>query len=211
VAERGSRWWLAMLLLLQLMVIGVLVPGDWAARVVREEPGLILHHLGPEAGARVLEKGNLWFQRWIMEPGIDIAIREFLVPNQEQRDRSTGLQNLGTPWFAWVDTRIEILMDVVQQVMNRLALLAVWLPFAGLILLPALLDGWMSRRVKQSSFDYASPILHRFSVVAGLWGGGLMILCLLAPFTLPHTVFPVLLCGIAMLAGLAVSQLQKRI
>lgn len=209
--DRGSRWWLAVLLLVQLLVIGILVPGEWATRVLREERRLILQQLGSETGTRVLERGDIWLQRWILDPGVDLAIREFLIPSPEQRKRSTGLQNLGTPWFAWVEVRIETLMDVVQQVMVRLALLATWLPLAGLILLPALWDGWMSWRVKQRSFDYASPIVHRFSVLAGLWGSGLLVLCLLAPFTLSPVVFPLLLCGIALLGGLALSQLQKRI
>jgi hypothetical protein len=208
---RNSWWWLAVFLLLQLIVIGILVPGEWAERVLREEPALIQEHLGAESGAWVLQKGNDWFHRWIVDPGIYVALREFLIPSPEQRARSTGLQNLGTLWFTWVDMRIDILMDVVRQVMVRVALLVVWLPFAGLMLLPGLWDGWMSWRVKQSSFEYSSPILHRFSVLAGLWSVGLLLLCLLAPFTLSPLVFPVVLGSIAVLGGLAVSQLQKRI
>lgn len=205
-----SLWLIAFLFLAELLVIGLLVPGDWADRVIRQERALMRRQLGEATSQWVLATGNDWYQRWVIDTRADQVVRDFLIPTVEQRTRSEGLENLGVPWFRWVEGRIDATLVVVQQLMMRMALLMVWLPFAPILVAPAVWDGLMTWKIKKTRFDYASPLVHRYSLMGLGLGIGLLGLSLLSPIPIPPMVLPALIFALALLMGLAVSHLQKK-
>lgn len=110
-----------------------------------------------------------------------------------------------------VEDRIQAFFDVLYQVFTRFALLMVWLPFALILMLPALWDGLMTWKIKKTTFDFSSPIIHRYSMI--ILGSGIILLFmgLFAPLAIPPVVLPSMIIGLALMAGLALSHLQKKI
>jgi hypothetical protein len=72
-------------------------------------------------------------------------------------------------------------------------------------------DGLMTWKIKKTTFDFSSPIIHRYSMI--ILGSGVILLFtgLFAPLTIPPVVLLSLIIGLALMAGLALSHLQKKI
>ncbi len=51
-----------------------------------------------------------------------------LIPSEEERQKSKGMQDMGKGWFVWVKGRMEAFVNVIYQFYTRLALLAAWAP-----------------------------------------------------------------------------------
>ncbi len=70
----------------------------------------------------------------------------------------------------------------------------------------------MTWKIKKTTFDFSSPIIHRYSMI--ILGSGVILLFmgLFAPLAIPPmVVLPSLIIGLALMAGLALSHLQKKI
>lgn len=211
MSKHKSIWLLFLALMLEVVAIGILVPGDWTGWVIAKEQQYIHSQLGDETSTWVMHNSRQWYRSWIVETRMEQAVRDFLIPTEEQRQRSKGMEKMGGFWFHWVEDRIQAFFDVLYQVFTRIALLLVWLPFALILMVPALWDGLMTWKIKKTSFDYSSPIIHRYSML-GLGAGVLLLLMgLFAPLAIPPIVLPGMIIGLALLAGLALSHLQKRI
>jgi hypothetical protein len=97
------------------------------------------------------------------------------------------------------------------QACQRLAVLLSWWPLLGILGLAAWGDGWLRRRIRQSSFAYASPLTHHLALRALLWLFLGALLLLVAPIPLPALGVPVLGASVAALLGLALANTQKRV
>ncbi len=179
--------------------------------MIRKEQGYIQSQLGPDTQQWINQHAKDWYRQWVTDTGAEQAVYRFMVPTETQRQNSTELENLGVQWFNWVEGRITALFATVQQMLVRLALLRAWLPFALLLMLPALWDGGMTRRIRLTNFDYTSPVIHRFSMVGLGYGVLLLRMALWMPVAIPPWVLPGFIMGLALLAGLALSHVQKRV
>ena len=99
----------------------------------------------------------------------------------------------------------------IYQVMQRLALVVAWLPYLSILVIPTLYDGMQRRRIKQMSFDYASPLRHRgaFWLVSGLMILGFA--ALFFPFPVPALGVPLIAALLAVALMLLVANTQKRV
>lgn len=204
-------WLVAWLLVIELAVVFVLVPGDWTNRTIEKESRLIEANLGSEARSWIYGKADQWYQSAMMDSGFYEGIYRTMIPNNDQRANSRGMQGMGSWWFRWVQSRIEAFADIVYQFMSRFALLVMWAPYMLLLLLPALYDGLMTRQIKRTNFDYASPVVHRYSTRLS---GGLLIglvIAFSAPIAMNPVIIPVVMMVCCVLLGLMVGNLQKRI
>jgi hypothetical protein len=121
------------------------------------------------------------------------------------------MEQMGKAWFGWVEGRIKALAKLIYQFCMRLALLASWAPYMLILLLPALYDGLMTWKIKRTNFDYASPVIHRYSMRGtGLLLTGLFI-AFFAPFALDPVIIPVTIMVCCVLIGLMVGNFQKRV
>lgn len=69
----------------------------------------------------------------------------------------------------------------------------------------------MTRKIKKTTVDFSSAIIHRYSII--ILGSGVIssFMGLFAPRAIPPVVLPSLIIGLALMAGLALSHLQKKI
>lgn len=204
-------WLVAWILILELVVILLLVPGEWTERTIEKESQLIEASLGGQTRSWVYGKADTWYQSAMIDTGFYEGMYYTFIPTDEQKKGAKGMEKMGSWWFSWLEGRIKSFADVVYQFMARAALLSVWAPYMLLLLVPAVYDGAMTRNIKRTNFDYASPVLHRYSTrfTGHLLIG--MLIAFFAPIALNPVFIPVILMICCVLIGVMVGNLQKRI
>ena len=204
-------WLVAWLLVIEILVILLLVPGDWTDRAIEKESALVEANLGSETRYWIREQAESWYQSVMIDSGFYEGMYYTLIPTEEQRKNSRGMENMGTWWFVWAKGRMEALANVVYQFMTRTALFMTWAPYMLILLLPAIYDGMMTWRIKRTNFDYASPIIHRYGIrFTGYLVLGLGI-AFFAPIALNPIIIPIVMMICCVLIGLTMGNLQKRV
>lgn len=200
------------LCLAQLLVILLLVPGAWMQRVTATEHEWLWRHMSPETATWIEHKATGWYNGAIVESGALDATYDHLIPTESQRQRSWGMENLGqSGWFPLVENRLQAVFSTVYLVFVRLALIAAWLPFFAITAFPAVLDGMMAWKVKQASFTYASPVMHRVALQTVLWSLVLLVTLLIVPAPISPAVLPLFGIVIPVALGQVAAHTQKRV
>lgn len=179
--------------------------------MIAEESELIDRSLGEQTGEWVYGRADKWYQAVMIDSGFYKRMHYTLIPTKEQKEKSRALENFGGKWFSWIEGRIEAFADVVYQFMARAALLTIWAPYMLLLLIPALWDGVMTRQLKRTNFDYASPVIHRYSIRLSLYIVVGLGIAFCSPIALNPLIIPVVMMICCVLLGLMVGNLQKRI
>ncbi|QCF28131.1 DUF4400 domain-containing protein [Hydrocarboniclastica marina] len=193
---------------IELMLIATLIPGDWAQQAIEKEAAYIANSSGLEHRDFILGKATGWYTSATIETGMWQAVYDFLIPTEQQRAESAIQADW---WFSFLEGRIESLQKSVYHTMTRFALLLSWLPYILIILLPAAWDGLMTWKIKKTNFDYSSPVIHRYSIKAGATIVAVVLLAFFAPVPIDPIYIPAALMIIAIIAGIAIGNLQKRI
>ena len=198
------------LFLIEAVVVLVLIPGNWMREVIRTEHVWLWRGMGAEA-AWVERTALGWYTGAVVDTGALDATYNHLLPTPEQIARGRGMEHIGDQWFPLVQSRLEALFATIYQVFVRLALLVAWLPFLAITAAPAVLDGMMAWRIRQQSFAYTSPVVHRFAMETAAWSCAALALILFVPFPVTPSVFPIL--GVVLTLALAriAANTQKRV
>ena len=65
MSKHKSVWLLCLALMLEIIAIGVLVPGDWTGRVISKEKQMIQNQLGAQTSYWIGQTSHRWYQSWI--------------------------------------------------------------------------------------------------------------------------------------------------
>jgi hypothetical protein len=204
-------WLVAWLLVIEVLVILLLVPGDWTDKTIRRESELVEQNLGYEARQWISDTAGDWYKTSVLDSGFYAAMYHTLIPTEEERRKSKGMENMGQAWFVWVEGRIEAFTNVIYQFYTRLALLSSWAPYLLILFIPAVYDGLMSWKIKRTNFDYASPVVHRYSIRGTFFLSMGLFITFFAPIALNPIVIPAVMMCCCVLLGLAFGNLQKRV
>lgn len=208
-----NKPWLivAWLFIIELVVILLLVPGDWTGQAIYTEANWMEQQLGAATADKIMVRAHDWYQWSMIDSGVYAEMQRFLIPSEPERLRSIGMRTMGADWFEWVNGRLQAIGLVVEQFYRRIAMLQEWAPYMLILLVPAVYDGLMTWQIKRTNFDYASPVLHRYSVRAGVLIVVTLLLCFFLPFALNPFWIPVALMLCCACACLMFGNLQKRI
>lgn len=72
----------------------------------------------------------------------------FIPTEDERRAANDGLENMARHLFRWVDDRLTAVMTLIFQLLERLYLMGMWLPFSFIIIAGASYSGWTLRHIK---------------------------------------------------------------
>lgn len=200
------------LLVFEVIMILLVVPTDWMEDVIRKEQLMGRAFLGETAQLELTAKAESMFNKTLIDTGAYQAIHEFFIPTEEQRAASKGMENMGRDHvFPYAESRVQAFAMIVFQVMIRIAEILLWLPYLLILAIPAIFDGYNQWHINRSSYNYSSPLMHRY----GMRGMGLVLMASLMvsiiPLPIPPIVVPVAgFCMIAFL-GLTIKHVQKRI
>lgn len=202
-------FWL-MAWLLQVILIGVMLPSNWLEKQVESERQMTRDWMGEATASKLIKHTNTWFNSWFRDTGA-IEASYGLIPTRKQKGQSTGIEGLGGSVWPYVEQRIQIAWMTVYQAMQRLLLTAMWLPFLLPLFIPAAIHGYCVRKIKQVSYGYASPVKYS---AAGHAIGVLSVLPLFY-ITLPIGIHPAAIFAWAAVAAILImvmiSNLQKQL
>ncbi len=200
------------LLIFEVLMILLVIPTNWMEEVIRKEQLMGRAFLGEAAQLQLTSKAESMFKSVMVDTGAYRAIHEFFIPTEEQRIASRGLENLGKDnVFPYAEARVKAFALIIFQVLIRISEILLWLPYLVILAIPAVYDGYNQWHINRSSYNYSSPLMHRY----GVRGMGLVLLGSLMisiiPLPIPPIVVPVAgFCMIAFL-GITIKYLQKRI
>lgn len=89
----------AWLLVIELLAILLLIPGDWTDRAIKRESELVEQSLGVEARDWIQNKASTWFRSSVIDSGFYEGMYQTLIPSEEERQKSKGMQDMGKGWF----------------------------------------------------------------------------------------------------------------
>lgn len=196
--------------LLQVVLIGVILPSNWLEKQVESEREMTRQWMGGETASQIIEQTNSRFNSWFKDTGA-IEASYGLVPTQKQKEQSGGLESLGESAWPYVEERIQIAWLTVYQALQRVSLSVMWLPFLLPLFIPAGIHGYCVRKIKQVSYGYASPVKYSAA------GHAIALLSVLPLFyiTLPIGIHPAAIfvwaIGVAILIMVMIANLQKQI
>lgn len=203
-------WLVLWALVLEVLVILVLIPGDWTDKAIEKERGLVAKSLGSKSQAWMQGKADKWYQSTIIDSGLYANTHFLLIPTKKEKERSRGMERMGRLWFEWVESRIDALASAIYQFFTRAALLLIWAPYILILLFPSIYDGVTTRRIKTTNFDYPSPILHRYSLRLIFYIGMGLMIAFFAPIAIDPIIIPIALMSVSALIGVNVGNFQKR-
>ncbi len=202
-----------MLLILgiQALVVMLLVPGDLTDRAIETESVYMEQSLGKRTATTIRERADMWHQTAVYKSGLYDGTIRLLIPTEERRKASKGMETMGGFWFKWVEGRVEAVSRVIHQFFIRASLVTTWMPYLLILLIPALYDGYMTWKIKRTNFAYASPVIHRYSLRGIAFITVISIVAFFMPIAIDSTLIPIVLMAACVLLGLSVGNMQKRI
>ncbi len=200
------------LFVMEFILLSALVPTEWSNRVRDQESAWMHQRLGPNTAEAIFKQSKAWSERLFVRSGLVAGSYDLLLPDQARIEHSPELGKLAdSPLWPWLRDRLDVIWQSIDPAVQRIVLLLAWWPFFAFALVGGILDGLLRRRIRQSGFDYPSPLAHRLAVGVLLWTGVLVSLGLLLPVAIPPLFVPLLGSLIAIAVGAMVTQTQKRV
>jgi len=200
------------LIVMEFILLSALVPTDWSNRVRDRENQWLRETMGHETAALVVASAQAWYATVFVDPGLIQGSYDLLLPDAASINDRPELGKLAaSPLWPWVADRLDVIWQALYMAVQRIVLLLAWWPFLAFALVGATADGLLRRRIRQSGFDYPSPLAHRLAVRGMLWMGLLVTLGLLVPLPMPPLAVPVLASVLAAALSLFLTQTQKRL
>jgi hypothetical protein len=168
--------------------------------------------LGAAKDAEIRRRADRAFENLFVRTGIRETVRHYFIPTEAERLGSRGFEDVGRDgFFPFLAGRLQVLWESVYQTLRRFYRLLAWWPFLVAALLPWALDGLVRRKIKQSNFDYSSPLAHRYALYVILGTAYGLLVGLTLPFAVPPEVIPVALAVAAGAGNVYLAHTQKRV
>lgn len=211
----GSVWTLILVIFIEIAVVLFLVSADYARDGTLKEGAWISEALGDETNLEIQRRADAMYEDTVIRWELTDWFYRLFIPSESERDGSRGLETLGDlgngSVFSVAESRWSAFLDMTYWTMRRIALFTIWLP----VWLPAFVIagvcGWLERAVKKTDFGYTSPVLFANSWKALICALLLLLVSFLCPMPMPPSIVPALLGFMAILVGLCLGNVQKRI
>lgn len=188
----------------------IFVTPDYAVKQSVREAQWIELFLGVDSAQRLQERADETYRIVILETGADQKIGR-IIPSEEERAKSKGLERLGETIWPHIQERINALLDLFYWFIRRLHLLLMWLPACIPALAASAISGLLTRRIKQTNFQMTSAVMQHYTWRICGWATALFLLAFFAPIAIPPVVVPVIICALAVAFGLSLGNIAKRI
>ena len=214
----GSVWTLVLVIFFEVAVVLFLVSADYARDGTVKEGAWISEALGDETNREIQRRADAMYEDTVIRWELTEWFHRLFIPSDAERNGSRGLETLGElgdlgsgSVFSVAESRWSAFLDMTYWTMRRIALFTIWLP----VWLPAFVIagvcGWLERAVKKTDFGYTSPVLFANSWKALICALLLLLVSFLCPMPMPPSIVPALLGFMAILVGLCLGNVQKRI
>jgi len=198
--------------LLEIILVAGFVSDDWARDIQAVEDNSLIAYFGVEKEAEIRQTSQQWFDQLFVNTGIRESVYRYFIPTEHERQLSRGFEEVGRhDLFPFIQSRLDVLWDTLYQMIKRVIMAWVWLPFLAVTVLPFAIDGLIRRKVSQTNFDYPSPMAHRYSLYIMLGAVYLLLMGLTLPFPVPPQAIPVGVFILALALNVLLANTQKRV
>ena len=198
--------------LLELILVAGFVSDHWTREIQTAEDQMMTSYFGVEKEAEIRLNTQKWFDRLFVKTGIRSSIYHYFIPTEHERQLFIGFEEFGRHGlFPFIQSRLDVLMDTLYQMIKRFVMAWVWSPFLGVALIPFTIDGLIRRKVSQTNFDYPSPMAHRYSLYVMLGALYLLFKGLTLPFPIPPQSIPAGIYIVAFAMNVFLANTQKRV
>lgn len=200
------------LLALEVLVIAAFIPREFTEKQIAKEISMVSDIMGPSSANAMQQRAKLWFNEAFVQTGVYKATFDFFLPTEAQKRKSKGMEELGeNSLFPYVEkTLISIWAGVLQSTL-RMSHYLLWWPFLLLACIPAIIDAWFSRKIKQASFRHASAIRYRYAISTLTIVVAVFLFSVFFPIAVPPVLVPVGFVLIAISLSFIFANLQKKI
>jgi len=204
---------LLLIFILECVVVIMLLPSQYLVRTLEREQQYTYDYLGQQTYIYIIEKANGWYDYSILNTGVEDKMYDMFLPSAETQaaDEKIGVVNLAPLYFKYAGSRIDTIMTLAYIIYYRIITMFVWLPFVGLMMIAAYMEGHWERKIRQNSFKHASHTLHGVAFGTLKWFLLFVVIAMFVPLSLPPLFYPVLGLVLSFLIAVSVSNLQKRI
>ncbi len=198
--------------LLEIILVASFVSDRWTREIQTTEDQMLSAYFGVEKDAEIRQTSQKWFDRLFVKTGIRENVYHYFIPTERERQLSKGFEEVGRyDLFPFIQSRLDVLWDTLYQMIKRLIMAWVWLPFLMVTLVPFAIDGLIRRKISQTNFDYPSPMAHRYSLYVILGAVYLLFMGLTLPFPVPPQSIPVGIFIVAIALNVIFANTQKRV
>lgn len=203
-------WLVIWILIIEVIIIITLIPGEWTYRVIEKESYLLEKRLGVHEHRVIHDRAKRWYNSSLIDSGVYYTVRNHMIPTDEQIKKSTGMSDLGSVWFTWVDDRLKIIANTYYHILSRFSLILTWSPYFLILFIPAVYDGILTWRINRTNFAYPSPFIHQYSTHGLFYLFVGLVALFLAPIVLDPAIIPAAIMLACVLMGLIIGNMQKR-
>jgi hypothetical protein len=198
--------------LMEIILVASFVSDRWTREIQAAEDQMLIAYFGVEKDAEIRQTSQKWLDRLFLRTGIRESVYRYFIPTERERQMSRGFEEVGrNDLFPFIQSRLDVLMDTLYQMIKRFIMAWVWLPFLAVTLVPFAIDGLIRRKVSQTNFDYPSPLAHRYSLYIMLGAVYLLFMGLTLPFPVPPQSIPVGIFVVAFTVNVFLANTQKRV
>ena len=198
--------------LLEIILVASFVSDRWTRDIQTSEDQMLIAYFGVEKDAEIRQTSQKWFDRLFVRTGIRENVYRYFIPTERERQLSKGFEDVGRhDLFPFIQSRLDVLMDTLYQMIKRFIMAWVWLPFLAVTLVSFAIDGLIRRKISQTNFDYPSPLAHRYSLYIMLGAVYLLFMGLTLPFPVPPQSIPVGIFVVAFAMNVLLANTQKRV
>lgn len=200
-----------MLVFIHLLLYTLIIPEAWLQRVLTVERNSTHQFLGPQNARYAEDRATDMFTRAFIDTGVQAQSFRTFVPSAQQRANDGVMSDVASPGiFPWVEGRIRAFWTMLYGVTQRVSSGLLWWPFVLITLVPFLVDAFVARKIKQTSFALTSPHMQGLATRAiPLLLIGYFLL-LFVPLTVSPVIVPTLMVGTSALLWVVVAHFVKR-
>ena len=189
---------------LGLILLWLATTGQSLNQYLQNEPHQYARWLGQENAEWIMQTGNRLYAVTILKT----CVQGFLIENTTpDRNMGEGLTKV-IEFFQGV---VKNFLNLIKQLFYRIAVLLACLPFWGIILIAAVVDGLLIRKIRYHDFHYTSPLQNLWSRRAAKWIPGLFLYLIIIPLPVPVLLIPAMAWLTALSLGWWTANWQKKI
>ena len=189
---------------LVLILIWLAVSGETMNQHVYQELDNYSNALGIETGIWIMQHSQHLYHLILVDTGFQTFLLKHTTPDGQM---GAGL----TKTLLFFKDMTNNLLTQILLLFLRITLLVVCLPFWGLILIAAVIDGCLIRKIRYHDFHYTSPLQNLWSRRLSQWIPGLFLYLLIVPLPIPVWLIPFMAVLTAICIGWWAGNWQKKI
>ena len=197
---------------IQLLSILILLPSHMTRDTIIEESSVLSKWYGETVAEWTITTANEQYKTLFINTGIaEWGIHRFESQPMHSNSLSRRVNGILSPIMNWMGDRFVTILNMAYLVIMRGLEMILWLPWVICILVHALIDGAMGRKIGQTDYAYTSPVRQRTAIIAlkvAIVGTPVLFFM---PLPLNPLVVPMALFCSAVSMGMVLRNLHKRV